>query len=207
MIISLTIFNLHSTKPLHLAHPSVPSNLIALKNQSQNPKIPLASAPDDIMSPACQERIWEMIILRINQLKHWKVSQLTPHRQARILIIPIPRHTLTHAHSRAVDQHGVPVVGCPPVNEHTSPPLQNEPADNGSCSHHGVPMVGLVPPVPHPVTHPPHADQNDDIVDGTAESHCGVPTVGLSAIPQKVSSTHSHADLGSKEPVTFPPLS
>ena len=65
-------------------------------------------------------------------------------------------------------------------------------------------MVGLVPPVPHPVTHPPHADQNDDIVDGTAESHCGVPTVGLSAIPQKVSSTHSHADLGSKEPVTFP---
>ena len=65
-------------------------------------------------------------------------------------------------------------------------------------------MVGLVPPFPHAGTHPPHADQNNDIADGTAESHCGVPTVGLSAIPQKVSSTHSHADIGSEEPVTFP---
>ena len=87
---------------------------------------------------------------------------------------------------------------------HTLPPFANESADNGNCSQHGVPMVGLVPPAPHPVTHPQHADQNDDIVDGTAESHSGVPTVGLSAILQKVSSTHSHADIGSKEPVTFP---
>ena len=117
--------------------------------------------------------------------------------------IDTPAHT-SPAHSRADDQHGVPVVGCPPDNAHTSPPLQNESADNGNCSQHGVPMVGLVPPAPHPVTHPQHADQNDDIVDGTAESHCGVPTVGLSAILQKVSSTHSHADIGSKEPVTFP---
>jgi len=114
-----------------------------------------------------------------------------------------PTHTHP-AHSGVGDQHGVPVVGYPPDNELTSPPLLNEPASNGHCNHHGVPMVGLVPPFPHAVAHPPHADQHNDIADGMAESHCGVPTVGLTATPQKDSDTPSHADLGSKEPGDVP---
>ena len=179
MIISLIPSNLHSTKPSHLPHFSVPSSLIAPKNQGQNPRIPSASVPDDIRSPAFQERSWGITILRISQPKHWIVSQLTPHHQVRALTLPIPR-THTHpTHSGADDQHGVPVVGYPPGNEHTSLPLQNEPAGNDHCSHHGVPMVGLVPPFPHAGTHPPHADQNNDIAGGTSESHCGAPTVGL----------------------------
>ena len=83
------------------------------------------------------------------------------------------------------DQHGAPVVGYPPGTEHTSLPLQNEPAGNDHCSHHGVPMVGIGPPFPHDGTPIPHADQNNDIAGGTSESHCGAPTVGLTEAPQK----------------------
>ena len=120
---------------------------------------------------------------------------------------PHPADTPTHTHpthSGADDQHGVPVVGYPPGNEHTSLPLQNEPAGNDHCSHHGVPMVGLVPPFPHAGTHPPHADQNNDIAGGTSESHCGAPTVGLTDTSPNDNGTLSHADLGSKELVAVP---
>ena len=110
------------TKPLHLAHISVPSNRIAPKNQSPNPRMPLASMPDDIMSPAYQERSWEMIILRTNQLKHWNVNQLTPQHQARALTIPIPRHTLTLHTVGRVTNTGYPWLVTHPIMN-TLPPL------------------------------------------------------------------------------------
>ena len=127
MIISLILSNLHSTKPLHLPHFSVPSSLIAPKNQSQNPRIPSALVPDDIRSPACQERSWEIIILRTSQLKHWEVSQLTPHHQVRALTIPIPRNTFTLHTVGRVTNTGYPwLVTHPETN--TRPPLcKNEP--------------------------------------------------------------------------------
>ena len=204
MIISLTLSNLHSIKPLHLPQFSVPSSLIAPKNQSQNPRTPSASVPDDIRSPACQERKLgnnNTLDKSTEALESKPIDPSPPGESPHHT--DTPKHTHP-AHSGAGDQHGVPVVGYPPGNEHISPPLQNEPSGNGHCSHHGVPMVGLVPPFPHAGTHPPHADQNNDIADGTSASHCGVPTVGLTTTPQNDSGTPSHADLGSKELVAVP---
>ena len=114
-----------------------------------------------------------------------------------------PAHT-SPAHSRADDQHGVPVVGCPLDNAHTSSPVQNELAGNGHCNQHGVPMVGLAPPAPHPVIHIQHTDQNDDIADDIAEGHRGVPMVGLPVFDQQGGSTPSQAGIVSQGPGTFP---
>ena len=117
----------------------------------------------------------------------------------------IPKHTHP-THSSLDDQHGAPVVGYPPGTEHTSLPLQNEPAGNDHRSHHGVPMVGIGPPFPHDGTPIPHVDQNNDIAGGTSESHCGAPTVGLTEAHQNDNGSLSHADLGSKELVAVPHL-
>ena len=120
---------------------------------------------------------------------------------------PHQNDALTHtspAHSRADDHHGVPVVGCPLDNAHTSSPVQNELAGNGNCNQHGVPMVGHVPPATHPVVHIQHNDQNDDIDDDIAEGHRGVPMVGLPVFDQQGGSTHSQAGHVSQRPGTFP---
>ena len=67
-------------------------------------------------------------------------------------------------------------------------------------------MVGLVPPYPHTGTHPPHADQNNDIVGDTSEIHRGVPTVGLTDTSNNDNATPSHAVLGSKDFAAVPHL-
>ena len=122
MIISLILSNLHSTKPLHLPHFSVPSSLLAPKNQNQNPRMPSALVPDDIRSPAFQERSWEITMLRISQLKHWIVSQLTPHHLVRALTPSIPRNTLTlHTVGRVINTGYPWLVTRPETN--TRPPL------------------------------------------------------------------------------------
>ena len=129
MIISLIPSNLHSTKPLHLPHFSVPSSLIAPKNQDQNPRIPSASVPDDIRSPAFQERSWGITILRISQLKHWIVSQLTPHHQVRALTLPIPQHTLTlHTAGRMINTGYPWLVTRPETNTRRSLCKMSRPA-------------------------------------------------------------------------------
>ena len=145
------------------------------KNQSQNLRIPSASVPDDIRFPACQERSGEIIILRTSQLKHWKVSQLTPHHQVRALTIQIPRNTLTLHTEGRVTNTGYPwLVTHPETN--TLPPLckMSRPAMVIAATM-GYPWVGLVPPFPHTGTHPPHTVQNNDIAGGASEATVGYP--------------------------------
>ena len=110
----------------------------------------------------------------------------------------IPAHT-SPAHNGAGNQHGVPVVGCPPDNTHISPPLQNELASDDSSNQHGVPMVGSAPPATQSAIPIQPKDRNDDIAEGQR----GVPTVGLPALDQQGNSPHSHLDIVSKESKTF----
>ena len=111
----------------------------------------------------------------------------------------IPAHT-SPAHNGAGNQHGVPVVGCPPDNTHISPPLQNELASDDNSNQHGVPMVGFALPAAQSAIPIQPKDRNDDIAEGQR----GVPTVGLPALDQQGYSPHSHVDIVSKESKTFP---
>ena len=110
----------------------------------------------------------------------------------------IPAHT-SPAHNGASNQHGVPVVGCPPDNTHISPPLQNELASDDNSNQHGVPMVGSAQPAAQSAIPTQPKDRNDDIAEGQR----GVPTVGLPALDQQGNSPHSHLDFVSKESKTF----
>ena len=110
----------------------------------------------------------------------------------------IPAHT-SPTHNVKGDQHGVPVVGCPPNNPHNSPFLQTELASDGNCNQHGVPMVGSAPSIAQSAVPIQHKDRGDD----TAEGQRGVPTVGLPAKAQHGNSQHSLFDHASEESKTL----
>ena len=110
----------------------------------------------------------------------------------------IPAHT-SPTHNGEGDQHGVPVVGCPPNNPRNSPLLQTELASDGNSNQHGVPMVGYAPSAAQSEVPIQQKDQGDDIAEGQR----GVPTVGLPALDQHGNCQHSLSDIVSKESKTL----
>ena len=122
----------------------------------------------------------------------------------RALTLSIPRNTLTLQTVGRVINTGYPwLVTRLETNTRLSPCKMSRPAMVIAATM-GYPWLDLFHHFSQAGTHPPHADQNNDIAGGTSESHCGVPTVGLTDTPQNDNGTLSHADLGSKELVAVP---